>query len=65
MTTHRTPGPMSRLLDASIVAGALTVEGLAGSHAPFDARIQAASGLPGQAKVAFQPAVSARAPRAT
>jgi histidine ammonia-lyase len=41
-----------RLLDASIVAGALTVEGLAGSHAPFDARIQAASGLTGQQKVA-------------
>jgi len=41
-----------RLLDASIVAGALTVEGLAGSHAPFDARIQDASRLPGQAIVA-------------
>lgn len=41
-----------RLLDASIVAGALTVEGLAGSHAPFDARIHAASGLPGQQTVA-------------
>jgi histidine ammonia-lyase len=41
-----------RLLDASIVAGALTVEGLAGSHAPFDARIQQASRLPGQVKVA-------------
>jgi histidine ammonia-lyase len=41
-----------RLLDASIVAGALTVEGLAGSHAPFDARIQAASRLPGQVEVA-------------
>ena len=41
-----------RLLDASIVAGALTVEGLAGSHAPFDARIHEASGLPGQQKVA-------------
>jgi histidine ammonia-lyase len=40
------------LLDASIVAGALTVEGLAGSHAPFDARIQDASRLPGQIKVA-------------
>ena len=40
-----------RLLDASIVAGALTVEGLAGSHAPFDARIQQASRLPGQVKV--------------
>jgi histidine ammonia-lyase len=41
-----------RLLDTSIVAGALTVEGLAGSHAPFDARIQQASRLPGQVKVA-------------
>lgn len=40
------------LLDASIVAGALTVEGLAGSHAPFDARIQEASRLPGQVAVA-------------
>ena len=40
------------LLDASIVAGALTVEGLAGSHAPFDARIHDASGLPGQVTVA-------------
>jgi histidine ammonia-lyase len=40
------------LLDASIVAGALTVEGLAGSHAPFDARIQQASRLPGQVTVA-------------
>ncbi|MFO1393540.1 MAG: histidine ammonia-lyase [Steroidobacteraceae bacterium] len=39
------------LLDASIVAGALTVEGLAGSHVPFDARIQEASRLPGQVKV--------------
>jgi histidine ammonia-lyase len=41
-----------RLLDTSIVAGALTVEGLAGSHAPFDPRIQEASRLPGQARVA-------------
>ncbi len=41
-----------RLLDASIAAGALTVEGLAGSHAPFDDRIQQASRLPGQVKVA-------------
>jgi histidine ammonia-lyase len=40
------------LLDASVVAGALTVEGLAGSHAPFDARIQLASRLPGQVEVA-------------
>ena len=41
-----------RLLDASIVAGALTVEGLAGSHAPFDPRIHEVSGLPGQRRVA-------------
>jgi histidine ammonia-lyase len=41
-----------RLLDASIAAGALTVEGLAGSHAPFDQRIHRASGLPGQVEVA-------------
>ncbi len=41
-----------RLLDASIVAGALTVEGLAGSHVPFDDRIQQASRLPGQIEVA-------------
>ena len=41
-----------RLLDASIVAGALTVEGLAGSHAPFDARIHRASRLAGQERVA-------------
>jgi histidine ammonia-lyase len=41
-----------RLLDASVVTGALTVEGLAGSHAPFDARIQDASRLPGQIRVA-------------
>jgi len=41
-----------RVLDASIVAGALTVEGLAGSHAPFDERIHQASGLPGQVAVA-------------
>ena len=41
-----------KLLDASIVAGALTVEGLAGSHAPFDARIHDASRLPGQVAVA-------------
>ncbi len=37
-----------RLLDAAVVCGALTVEGLAGSHTPFDARIQQASRLPGQ-----------------
>ena len=36
------------LLDASIVCCAMTVEGLAGSHSPFDDRIQQASRLPGQ-----------------
>jgi len=41
-----------RLLDAAIVCCALTVEGLAGSHAPFDERIQQASRLPGQIEVA-------------
>jgi histidine ammonia-lyase len=40
------------LLDASIVCCALTVEGLAGSHAPFDDRIQQASRLPGQIEAA-------------
>lgn len=43
-----------KLLDASIVAGALTVEGLAGSYAPFDERIQAVSRLPGQISVTRQ-----------
>jgi histidine ammonia-lyase len=41
-----------QLLDASIVACALTVEGLAGSHVPFDDRIQQVSRLPGQIEVA-------------
>jgi histidine ammonia-lyase len=36
------------LLAASVVCCAMTVEGLAGSHAPFDDRIQQASRLPGQ-----------------
>ncbi len=36
------------LLDASVVCCAMTVEGLAGSHVPFDDRIQQASRLPGQ-----------------
>jgi histidine ammonia-lyase len=40
-----------RLLDAAIVCCAMTVEGLAGSHAPFDERIQQASRLPGQVDV--------------
>lgn len=42
------------LLASSIAAGALTVEALAGSHAPFDARIQDARGLPGQIEVAHR-----------
>ena len=41
-----------RLLDAAVVCCAMTVEGLAGSHAPFDERIQDASRLPGQIEVA-------------
>jgi histidine ammonia-lyase len=41
-----------RLLDASVVCCAMTVEGLAGSHAPFDARIHDASRLPGQIEAA-------------
>lgn len=43
-----------QLLTASIVVGALTVEGLAGSHSPFDARIHDLSHLPAQIKVAAQ-----------
>lgn len=42
----------STLLASSIAAGALTVEALAGSHAPFDARIHEARRLPGQIHVA-------------
>jgi histidine ammonia-lyase len=40
------------LLDAAIVCCALTVEGLAGSHAPFDDRVQQVSRLPGQIEAA-------------
>jgi histidine ammonia-lyase len=40
------------LLHASIVVGALTVDALAGSYTPFDARIHAARGLAGQIHVA-------------
>jgi histidine ammonia-lyase len=40
------------LLDAAIVIGALTVDGLAGSYAPFDARIHEASRSPHQIEVA-------------
>lgn len=37
---------------SAIVIGALTLEGLAGSYSPFDARIHAVRNLPGQIKVA-------------
>jgi histidine ammonia-lyase len=40
------------LLDASVVCCAMTVEGLAGSHSPFDDRIQQVSRLPGQVETA-------------
>ena len=40
------------LLATSIVAGALSVEALAGSYAPFDARIHEARNFEGQAKIA-------------
>lgn len=42
----------NRLLRTAIVAGALSVEGLKASHAPFDARIHEARGQRGQIKVA-------------
>ena len=41
-----------QLLDAALVIGALSVEGLAGSHSPFDARIHDVSRLPDQIGVA-------------
>ena len=41
-----------RLLATAITAGALTLEGLAGSFVPFDDRIHAARGLPAQREVA-------------
>jgi histidine ammonia-lyase len=41
-----------RLLDAASVCCAMTVEGLAGSHSPFDDRIHQASRLPGQVRAA-------------
>lgn len=37
---------------SAIVIGSLTLEGLAGSYSPFDARIHAVRNLPGQIKVA-------------
>ena len=41
-----------RLLLSAILAGSLTLEGLAGSFAPFDSRIQEARGMEGQRRVA-------------
>ncbi len=41
-----------RLLESTMVIGALTVEALAGSHTPFDARIHAVRGQAGQRHVA-------------
>jgi histidine ammonia-lyase len=41
-----------RLLESTIVIGGLTVEALAGSHAPFDPRIHDARGQAGQRHVA-------------
>jgi len=41
-----------RLLKSTLAIGALTVEAIAGSHAPFDPRIHAARGQAGQKKVA-------------
>ncbi|HEY6643613.1 histidine ammonia-lyase [Povalibacter sp.] len=40
------------LLDAAVVVGALTVDGLAGSYTPFDKRIHEASRLPHQVEIA-------------
>ena len=42
------------LLESSVVVGALSVEGLAGSHRPFDARIQDVRRMHGQRRVAEQ-----------
>ena len=43
---------ISRVFDAALVAGALSVDALKGSDTPFDARIQALRGQPGQIRVA-------------
>jgi histidine ammonia-lyase len=42
------------LLHSAIVIGALTTEALAGSHTPFDERIHAVRGMPGQTYCARQ-----------
>ena len=43
---------LDRLLASAVVTGALTVEALAGSYSPFDARIHEVRRLPGQIHVA-------------
>ena len=43
---------ITRVFDAALVAGALSVDALKGSDTPFDARIQALRGQPGQIRVA-------------
>lgn len=40
-----------KLLDAAVVTGALTIDGIAGSYAPFDSRIQDASRSPHQVEI--------------
>lgn len=43
---------ITRVFDAALVAGALSVDALKGSDTPFDPRIQSLRGQPGQIKVA-------------
>lgn len=43
---------VARVFDAALIAGALSVDALKGSDTPFDPRIQALRGQPGQIKVA-------------
>lgn len=43
---------IARIFDAALVAGALSVDALKGSDTPFDPRIQALRGQPGQIRVA-------------
>lgn len=43
---------VARVFDAALIAGALSVDALKGSDTPFDPRIQALRGQPGQVRVA-------------
>lgn len=43
---------IARVFDAALIAGALSVDALKGSDTPFDPRIQALRGQPGQIRVA-------------